>query len=81
MPPQAQEASDRPMKWIEDTLPFRSIQPKRGRRMMLISPFMSVGGADRVNLELLRGLSSRGWDLRSQRRAPTTMRSFRPMRP
>jgi glycosyltransferase involved in cell wall biosynthesis len=31
--------------------------------MMLISPFMSLGGADRFNIELLRGLSGRGWDL------------------
>ena len=59
----AQESWYRPQSWIEEAVPFRNVRPKRKRRMMLISPFMSLGGADRFNIELLRGLSGRGWDL------------------
>ena len=55
--------SSRPRSWIDEAVPFRNVRPKRERRMMLISPFMSLGGADRFNIELLRGLSGRGWDL------------------
>ena len=58
-----QEPSNRARKWIDEALPFRSIRPKRERRLMLITPFMSLGGADNVNVELLRGLKTRGWEL------------------
>ena len=57
------EPSPRPRSWVAHTVPFRIARPKATRRLMLITPFMSLGGADRVNIELLRGLSERGWDL------------------
>lgn len=53
----------RPRSWVGETLPFRVVRPKATRRLMLLTPFMSLGGADRVNIELMRGLSERGWDL------------------
>jgi glycosyltransferase involved in cell wall biosynthesis len=34
-----------------------------GRRIMLIVPWMVMGGADRVNLDLIEGLAARGHDI------------------
>lgn len=56
-------SSDRSRRWVDETIPFRATVPKRARQLMLIAPFMSLGGADRVNIEILRGLSDRGWGL------------------
>jgi glycosyltransferase involved in cell wall biosynthesis len=35
----------------------------RGRRVMFIVPWMVTGGADRVNLDLIEGLTSKGHDI------------------
>jgi glycosyltransferase involved in cell wall biosynthesis len=61
--PDGDERSRRPRSWVDQTVPFRIVRPKTTRRLMLITPFMALGGADRVNIEILRGLSERGWDL------------------
>jgi glycosyltransferase involved in cell wall biosynthesis len=36
---------------------------KQRSRLLLIAPWLAVGGADRFNLDLVAGLTARGWDV------------------
>lgn len=48
--------------WIPERFPAENRLEKRGRRLLLIVPFMTVGGADRFNLHLLDQLRLAGWE-------------------
>ncbi len=54
-----------PYESIEsESLVNNALEPNRkGRRIMFIIPWMVVGGADRVNLELIEGLVGRGHEV------------------
>lgn len=48
-----------------------------GRRLLLLLPWLALGGADKFNLDLLRCLRARGWDAR----VATTLPAEHPWRP
>jgi glycosyltransferase involved in cell wall biosynthesis/GT2 family glycosyltransferase len=39
------------------------IQPRQQQRLLLIAPWLTVGGADRFNLDLATQLTARGWNV------------------
>jgi glycosyltransferase involved in cell wall biosynthesis len=48
--------------WLEESWPFTNRFEARGERhILLIGPWLRVGGADKVNLDLLDQLAARGW--------------------
>jgi glycosyltransferase involved in cell wall biosynthesis len=59
-PARAPEAAE-PRTWIPESWPFRNVRPFVERRLLLIAPWMALGGADRVNLDILSGLRGTGW--------------------
>ena len=46
---------------IPDTIPTHNQLAKDQQRVLLIVPWLAVGGADRVNLDLVSHLSEQGW--------------------
>jgi glycosyltransferase involved in cell wall biosynthesis len=48
--------------WLDESWPFTNRLASRGRRhLLLIGPWLRVGGADKVNLDLLDQMANRGW--------------------
>jgi glycosyltransferase involved in cell wall biosynthesis len=48
--------------WLEESWPFTNQLRSRGERhLLLIGPWLRLGGADKVNLDLLDQLARRGW--------------------
>lgn len=56
------ESLHTPNAWVPEAFPAENVLEKRGRRLLLIAPFMTVGGADRFNLHLLDQLRLAGWE-------------------
>lgn len=52
-----------PNEWLPQELPARNRLEKRDRRLLLIAPWMSAGGADKFNLDLLDQLGRLGWQV------------------
>ena len=52
-----------PRTWVADTWPFRNLRPSKKPQILLIAPWMALGGADRVNLDVLRALKNCGWGI------------------
>ena len=50
-----------PNEWLPERLPFRNRWERSGRHLLLIAPWMTVGGADKFNLDLLDELIRLGW--------------------
>jgi glycosyltransferase involved in cell wall biosynthesis len=50
-------------RWTPDSWPFRNVLPKSARRILLIAPWMTLGGADRVSIDVLRDLRDAGWEI------------------
>jgi glycosyltransferase involved in cell wall biosynthesis/GT2 family glycosyltransferase len=44
-------------------LPGQNLISKTNRRLLLIAPWMITGGAEKFNLDLIRQLSDRGWQI------------------
>jgi glycosyltransferase involved in cell wall biosynthesis len=56
------EASAVANAWLDESWPFTNRFVPSGRRhLLLIGPWLRVGGADKVNLDLLDQLADRGW--------------------
>jgi glycosyltransferase involved in cell wall biosynthesis len=53
--------ADVPNDFLHAGAPCANRLEKRGRHLVLVSPFMAVGGADRFNLQLIDELLERGW--------------------
>jgi glycosyltransferase involved in cell wall biosynthesis len=49
-----------PNEWVPDELPFENPQPA-GERLLLVVPWLELGGADKFNLDLIRYLTGEGW--------------------
>jgi glycosyltransferase involved in cell wall biosynthesis len=47
----------------EKGFPCRNKLPKHPRRVIMILPWLSMGGSDKFNLDLLAGLSRKGWEV------------------
>jgi GT2 family glycosyltransferase len=48
---------------VPDTLPATNCLRKQKRRLLMIVPQLTMGGADKFNLDLVRMLSAHGWEL------------------
>jgi glycosyltransferase involved in cell wall biosynthesis len=48
---------------VPSDLPFRNLLQKRRKRLLMVLPWMVMGGADKFNLDLLRGLQRAGWEV------------------
>jgi glycosyltransferase involved in cell wall biosynthesis len=51
----------RPAAWIPEHLPFTNAITRTGPGLLLLVPWMEVGGADRFNLDLLSVARDHGW--------------------
>ena len=52
-----------PNAWLPENRPLANVLEKVTRRLLLISPWMVLGGADKVNLDLIDHLRSVGWEV------------------
>ena len=51
-----------PNEWLPEDAPMRNRLEKRARRLLLVTPWMAVGGADTFNLDLIEHLRGEGWE-------------------
>lgn len=49
--------------WISDRRPFENRLEKVAPRLLLIAPWMILGGADKVNLDVMEQLRAAGWEI------------------
>jgi len=69
--------SQEPFADVRDDLPFPNLLAKEGRRMLLIFPWLAMGGADRFNLDLLDRLQAHGYEITIATTLPTNYAWFR----
>lgn len=62
--------------WISDSRPFHNRLAKTADRVLLIAPWMVVGGADKFNLDLIEGLRGAGWEISVATTIPVDHRLF-----
>lgn len=61
--PQVTPQPHMPCMPVRGDLPFTNVLQKSKSRLMLIVPWLTMGGADKFNLDLLRQLTRRGWEV------------------
>ncbi len=61
--PTPQAAPLAPYEAVSDTLPWENRLHKEKPRLLLIVPWLAMGGADKFNLDLLGQLVRRGWEV------------------
>ncbi|MCC6283846.1 MAG: glycosyltransferase [Phycisphaerales bacterium] len=59
--PRTRETVTRPCQPVRRDVPWRNPLAKSGRRVLMILPWMRMGGADKFNLDLVGQLRARGW--------------------
>ncbi|HWP59940.1 MAG TPA: glycosyltransferase [Candidatus Acidoferrales bacterium] len=52
-----------PNETVPDELPCANALRKDGPRLLLIAPWLTAGGADKFNLDFLRQMKMRGWEV------------------
>ena len=52
-----------PYETVSDTLPWENRLHKEKPRLLLIAPWLTMGGSDKFNLDLLGQLVRRGWEV------------------
>lgn len=52
-----------PHEVLTDELPLSNSLAKRRQRLLLVAPWLTTGGADKFNLDLVRQLTARGWEV------------------
>ncbi len=55
--------TDTPYATVREDSPARNLLAKLGMRMLIIIPWMTMGGADKFNLDAARELMRRGWEI------------------
>lgn len=55
--------SPRSFSGLRDDLPFENRLDKRRPRLLMIVPWLTLGGADKFNLDLVGQLTARGWEI------------------
>ena len=53
----------KPFDAVPDRVPCKNRLSKSRHRLLMVLPWMTLGGSDRFNLDALRELQKRGWDL------------------
>ena len=61
--PTPQAAPPAPYETVSDTLPWENRLHKEKPRLLLIVPWLAMGGSDKFNLDLLGQLVQRGWEV------------------
>jgi glycosyltransferase involved in cell wall biosynthesis len=61
--PQVEIAEHRPFDPLSADVPVTNLLGKDHPRLLMILPWLHWGGADKFNLDLVRGLSTRGWEI------------------
>ena len=61
--PDIQLRSHMPHDTVPDLLPWRNRLRKDSSRLLMIVPWLSLGGADKFNLDLVEQLTQRGWEV------------------
>lgn len=61
--PQIQLREQPPLATVPQTLPWENRQRKDKQRLLLIVPWVTFGGADKFNLDVLEQLTRRGWEV------------------
>ncbi len=61
--PTPQAAPLAPYETVSDTLPWENRLKKEKPRLLLIVPWLAMGGSDKFNLDLLGQLVQRGWEV------------------
>lgn len=56
-------AGPTPYGAVPDDLPLTNRLRKDSRRLLMLVPWLTMGGADKFNLDLVRGLRRRGWEI------------------
>jgi glycosyltransferase involved in cell wall biosynthesis len=52
-----------PFESFADTLPATNHLRKTGRRLLMVLPWLAMGGADKFNLDVVEQLTARGWQV------------------
>jgi glycosyltransferase involved in cell wall biosynthesis len=60
--PQLAQADPRPRP-VLDELPFANLLGAAQQRLLFIVPWLTMGGADKFNLDLVEGLTARGYEI------------------
>jgi len=53
----------RPSDWLRDDLPLTNSLRKEQPRLLVLGPWLTVGGAEMFNLDVIRQAQVRGWDV------------------
>ncbi len=61
--PQIQLRHHLPNDTVPDVRPCENRLRKKKPRLLMVLPWLTMGGADKFNLDLLEGLSRRGWEI------------------
>jgi len=61
--PQIQKKWHMPLEEISNELTCENYLAKKKPRLLMIVPWLTVGGADKFNLDLLEQLTKRGWEV------------------
>ena len=61
--PNPQAAPPVPYETVSDTVPWQNRLQKEKLRLLLIVPWLTLGGSDKFNLDLLGQLVQRGWEV------------------
>ena len=61
--PTPHSAPPAPYEAVSDTLPWHNRLTKQKPRLLLIVPWLAMGGSDKFNLDLLTQLVRRGWEV------------------
>ena len=61
--PQIRLRQQQPLETVPQTLPWENRLRRENRRLLLIVPWLTCGGADKFNLDLLEQLTRRNWEI------------------
>lgn len=61
--PQIQLRHHQPLDTVPQEAPWKNTLRKNAPRLLLLIPWMTCGGADKFNLDLLEQLTERGWEI------------------
>ncbi len=61
--PQVEVATHRSFDPLPSALPAVNLLKKDSPRLLMIVPWLHWGGSDKFNLDLVRGLAARGWEI------------------
>jgi glycosyltransferase involved in cell wall biosynthesis len=61
--PRIQLRQQQPLETVPQDTPWQNVLQKNKRRILLLLPWMTCGGADKFNLDMVEQLTQRGWEV------------------